>query len=175
MSSPIRRRQRGQALVEFAMIAPIFFVLLIAIFDIGRIVWAHNALENAAREGARYAIVHGGSVTTLCPTGPDQLARVFCDDYPVSPYDYTDNGTEAVRQTVERMAMGIGNDLAISVCYGRGCSGDAHADTNRRGAYVTVRVAATIPLIAAALFNSFVPGGFGPFVLDRSVTMIVNS
>src|SRR4029077_3264030 len=52
------RRGRGQALVEFALVIPIFLLLLIAIFDMGRAVFAYNTLTNAAREGARIAIVN---------------------------------------------------------------------------------------------------------------------
>jgi Flp pilus assembly protein TadG len=57
---PRRRRgtKRGQALVEFALVLPIFILLLVAIFDLGRAVFAYNTLTNAAREGARMAIVN---------------------------------------------------------------------------------------------------------------------
>jgi len=51
-------RRRGQALVEFALVLPIFILLLVAIFDLGRAVFAYNTLTNAAREGARMAIVN---------------------------------------------------------------------------------------------------------------------
>ena len=61
--SSLRRRsmragRRGQALVEFALVIPIFLLLLVAIFDLGRAVFAYNTLTNAAREGARLAIVN---------------------------------------------------------------------------------------------------------------------
>jgi len=53
-----KRVQRGQALLEFALVLPIFVLLLVAIFDLGRAVFAYNTLTNAAREGARMAIVN---------------------------------------------------------------------------------------------------------------------
>ena len=56
-----RRRgpsRRGQALVEFALVFPIAVLLLLAVFDVGRAVFAYNGLTNAAREGARLAIVN---------------------------------------------------------------------------------------------------------------------
>ena len=53
-----KQAQRGQALVEFALVIPIFLLLLVAIFDLGRAVFAYNTLTNAAREGARLAIVN---------------------------------------------------------------------------------------------------------------------
>jgi hypothetical protein len=51
-------RSRGQALVEFALVFPILMFLLLAVFDVGRGVFVYNALTNAAREGARLAIVN---------------------------------------------------------------------------------------------------------------------
>jgi Flp pilus assembly protein TadG len=53
-----RRSTRGQGLVEFALVIPLFLLVLIAIFDLGRAVFAYNTLTNAAREGARIAIVN---------------------------------------------------------------------------------------------------------------------
>ena len=61
MTAFSRRRshgRRGQALVEFALVLPIFILLLVAIFDLGRAAFAYNTLTNAAREGARMAIVN---------------------------------------------------------------------------------------------------------------------
>ncbi len=54
----LRERQtRGQALIEFALILPLLILLLLGIFDFGRAVYAYNTVNNAAREGARLAIV----------------------------------------------------------------------------------------------------------------------
>lgn len=54
----VRRKQpRGQALVEFALIFPILILVLVAVFDLGRLIFAYNDITNAARTGARVAIV----------------------------------------------------------------------------------------------------------------------
>lgn len=50
--------RRGQSLVEFALVFPIAILLLMAVFDVGRAVFAYNGLTNAAREGARLAAVN---------------------------------------------------------------------------------------------------------------------
>jgi hypothetical protein len=63
-----RDRSRAQALVEFAFVAPLFFLTLFAIIDFGRYVFYVQILNNAAREGARYAIVHGSN--SFQPAGP---------------------------------------------------------------------------------------------------------
>jgi Flp pilus assembly protein TadG len=53
-----KQRTRGQALMEFALVIPIFLLIVVALFDLGRAVFAYNTLTNAAREGARFAIVN---------------------------------------------------------------------------------------------------------------------
>jgi Flp pilus assembly protein TadG len=58
MSARKRRRQQGQALAEFAIVIPIFLLILFGIFDVGRAVYAYSSVTNAAREGARLAIVN---------------------------------------------------------------------------------------------------------------------
>ena len=65
-----RRRTRGQTLVEFALVAPLFFLLLFAIIEGGRFVFFYEVLNNATREGARYAIIHGSNAADGCPSGP---------------------------------------------------------------------------------------------------------
>jgi Flp pilus assembly protein TadG len=49
---------RGQALVEFGLILPIFVLVLVGLFDLGRAVYVYNTLNNAAREAVRVAIVN---------------------------------------------------------------------------------------------------------------------
>ena len=49
-----RRRERGQSLVETAIVVPILLLLVAAVVDFGRIFDAYIVLTNAVREGARY-------------------------------------------------------------------------------------------------------------------------
>lgn len=60
------RAQRGQALVEFALIFPLFMLVLMSIVVFGIYVFYNQQLENAAREAARYAATH--SASAQCPT-----------------------------------------------------------------------------------------------------------
>jgi Flp pilus assembly protein TadG len=64
-----RPKSRGQGLVEFALIIPVFLVLLSAAVDLGRVAYARIAVENAAREGAFQASVTPTSYTpgAACP------------------------------------------------------------------------------------------------------------
>lgn len=59
-------RRHGQALVEFALVFPLFLMLLVAIIVFGLYVFYNQQLANATREAARYAAVH--SSTAQCPT-----------------------------------------------------------------------------------------------------------
>lgn len=52
-----RRHQRGTTAVEFAIVALLFFTLLIGIMEMGRLLWTWNAAVEATRLGARLAVV----------------------------------------------------------------------------------------------------------------------
>ena len=63
-----RERQRGQGMVEFAIIVPVFLLLLMGMLEFG-FVFTHNlSLEYATREGARAGstLADGGGNTTTC-------------------------------------------------------------------------------------------------------------
>jgi Flp pilus assembly protein TadG len=53
-----QRSEHGQSLVEFALILPIFILVLAGLFDLGRAVFAYNTISNASRESVRVAIVN---------------------------------------------------------------------------------------------------------------------
>jgi len=82
-----RRRGHGQALLEFALSLPIFLLLLVALFDAGRAVFAFNTLTNAAREGARLAIVNQ-DVPTIVARAKNQTAIVELNDPSVRVHFY---------------------------------------------------------------------------------------
>ena len=73
-----RSRSRAQALVEFALVVPWFFLLLFGIIEAGRFIFYYETLSNATREGARYAIVNGAN-TLGCPSGPPAPGSSACD------------------------------------------------------------------------------------------------
>jgi hypothetical protein len=53
-----RRRDRGQALPEFALIAPIFFLLIFGVIQLGLIMASQNGLVNAVRDSTRKAATY---------------------------------------------------------------------------------------------------------------------
>ncbi len=44
--------------MEFALVLPVLILILIAILDFGRALYAYSVVANCAREGARFAIIH---------------------------------------------------------------------------------------------------------------------
>jgi Flp pilus assembly protein TadG len=52
-------RQRGATAVEFALVILIFFTFFLGILDFSRLLFTWNAANEAARAGARYAVVCG--------------------------------------------------------------------------------------------------------------------
>jgi Flp pilus assembly protein TadG len=53
----MNKRQRGLATVEFSIIGLLMMIVLFAVFEFGRLVWMWNTLSEAARRGARAAVV----------------------------------------------------------------------------------------------------------------------
>jgi Flp pilus assembly protein TadG len=68
MSRFRRDRERGQSLVEFALVLPIFMLLLFAIVDGGRVVFQNNELAQATRAVARVASTTCFQTTPACTT-----------------------------------------------------------------------------------------------------------
>ena len=59
---------RGQSVVEFALVLPVFLIILMGIIEFGLLMSDYVIVVNAAREGARYA--------TLGNTDDDVVAKV---------------------------------------------------------------------------------------------------
>jgi len=170
MSRVLLRSDRGQTLVEFALIVPILVMLLVGIFDLGHVLWTNDALSNAAREAARFAIVHGGSESTACPVGPAPGELVVPTASSSCPYPSP--SVQSIKDTAEQWLAGVGGTHHVYVCYGdvTSCTSDTNASgaTNVRGTRVTVTVTTDMGLSAPAVL------GLGPFHLSASTTMLVS-
>lgn len=122
------RQDEGQALVEFALILPVLLMLILGLFDVARAVWQENTLAYAAREGTRFAIVHGSA-----------------SDSPATQASHA-----AVDTVVRDAAVGVAN-IAVTVTYPDIISGTA---CNDRGCRVSVDATAPfVPLPSQYLLN----------------------
>ena len=76
--------QRGQAMVEFALVFLFIFFLFIAMMQFILLMYAYTTLADAAKDGVRYAVVHGtGTGVNLCSgpgTPPGSVSTVICND-----------------------------------------------------------------------------------------------
>jgi Flp pilus assembly protein TadG len=73
----------GSAIIEFAFVAILFFMLIFGIIEFGRLMLMYHHVGNAAREGTRYAIVHGS--TSLTPASAADVENYIKTISPVDP------------------------------------------------------------------------------------------
>jgi hypothetical protein len=72
-------KEKGQAQVEFALTVVFVMVLILSAIELTVMIYTYSVLADAAKEGVRYAIVHGtgvGASTCSGPGGPS----VTCTD-----------------------------------------------------------------------------------------------
>jgi len=82
---------RGQTIVEFALIAPVFFLLLFGIIDFGMALDQRITLQHAIREGARYGAVHTVCLDIQERTESQARNIIAAADVTVSYYDPDDS------------------------------------------------------------------------------------
>ena len=70
-----RPSRLGTAAVEFALVAPVFFLFVIGLIELGRMVMVQQALTNAAREGCRTAVL----ATTIDSADVDAAVRDYLE------------------------------------------------------------------------------------------------
>jgi Flp pilus assembly protein TadG len=71
-----RRRRSGATLVEGAVVLGVLFLLVLAMLDLGILVFRQHVLSSAARHLSREASVHGSRATLLGPWGPNNVGPV---------------------------------------------------------------------------------------------------
>jgi Flp pilus assembly protein TadG len=125
-----QQAQRGQTLVEMALIVPLFLMLMLGLLDFGRVLYAQHTFDQAAREGTRLALA-----------------------------DAANTGTKysAIRSAVVGAAPGTG--LTGAEVSGLGCSDCFYPDDVGSGGRVFVQVSKQVdlltPLVGQLLGGSF--------------------
>lgn len=61
----LRKSRRGAAAVEFAIVLPVFVLLVFGMIEYGRMVMVQQVITNASREGARRAVLDGSTVSQV--------------------------------------------------------------------------------------------------------------
>jgi Flp pilus assembly protein TadG len=67
------RKRRGASAVEFAIVAPVFFLVVLGIIEFGRMVMVQQVITNAAREGARIAVLDSATPARVTQRVNDYL------------------------------------------------------------------------------------------------------
>ncbi len=149
MTDRIRRRRhrhdrsRGQTLVEFALILPVFLMLTLGVVDGARVFSAYIAITNGAREGALYA-ASGTNYTKWCST----TSTVACPATATASNKSTDPDNIAFRIQQESTGLTQGSMLlSAPVCDTTPCSGASTTVT------VTVRYSMSlfVPFVSALM------------------------
>jgi Flp pilus assembly protein TadG len=139
-----RSRSRGQALVEFAIIVPVFMLLLFALLDFGRVIYAQQTIAQDAREGARAGLVAAldNPVTTASYQKIRDAALKMTPGVTLANANITGNAG-GCSQTVT-------DSVSASTCFfpdGVTCTNAASPPR------IVVKISVTVPLITPILSN----------------------
>jgi hypothetical protein len=99
-----RYSQRGQSVVEFALLAPIMMFLLFAILDLSRVYTAMSSVESAAREAADYGTSLGAerwSATNAAMTIAEMERRACTAASDLHDFAWTDADADGLIDTGE--------------------------------------------------------------------------
>jgi Flp pilus assembly protein TadG len=75
-----RADAKGQSLVEFILVLPVVFLLIVNVVNFGAFFYAWITVSNAARAGADYAILGGLSAGSPPTPTPTQVANIITQD-----------------------------------------------------------------------------------------------
>lgn len=103
-------RQEGQSLVEFALILPVFLILLFGVIEFGLLLYNQHVITNASREGARYGIVVRAPRRTAAEI--TAVVDTYCADHMVTFGPETPPTTNVAFTT-----QSFGDDLTVEVTF----------------------------------------------------------
>jgi len=117
-----RKGRNGSTLVEFAFVLIPLFAMIFGGIEMDRLALTHTALDNAARAGVRYAVVHG------CYGGPANVGNVvqtfarmgIIDSSQMSPSlscTAIASGSSAIHICYANSDQIIGSAVSVSVAY----------------------------------------------------------
>jgi Flp pilus assembly protein TadG len=139
-----RKSWSGQNLVEFAIVVPVFFLLLCALFDFGYAFYAQMTLQNAVRQAGRFAVT-GNRLPDPKHPGKD-LSRV-----------------DSIINTAKDSALGLDiSGIQVSSVAGGKNSAGGPGDT------VTVSITTDLHLVTPFIRELFGPQGVYRFTVNTS-------
>jgi Flp pilus assembly protein TadG len=121
---------RGTALLEFALSIMVVMFLIFWIWELVMLEYANNVLADAAKEGVRYAIVHGSNAA--CPSGPNSNTP-DCSNCTLTCPDTSAANVTAVVKDYANYSLHNVSSMTVVVHYpsdasGATCSADSSND-----------------------------------------------
>ena len=153
-----RPRGRGQTLVEFALVLPIFLVILMSLLDFGRVIYAQHTINQDAREGARVGAVSAdglsGAAFTTRYAAIRAAARVMAPAVPMTDASIAGDPARGCNN-VAGAVVGATPSMPVDPIVGAACfypSGVNNVELlTPPKVVVTIRV--TVPLLTPIISN----------------------
>lgn len=149
----ILRKIRGQTLIEFALLIPLLFLLIMGLFDVGRAIFYYAVLNTAVREGTRYAIVQSDCDYR---SNPNDCSSSYLDSYPLNCDAAQSTANINICSVVEDKLFNISELSSITIIID-------HPDANSNDPKISIDI--------SFLFSPITPG----LGLIGDLTMQVNS
>jgi Flp pilus assembly protein TadG len=99
--------QGGQATVEFALTTVFIVLLVVSTIELIMMIYTYNTMAGAAKEGVRYAIVHGSNSSS--PSGPSTGTSSDCST--------NITGVTNAVQSYAKLSFHNVSAMTVSVCY----------------------------------------------------------
>ena len=114
----IPRRQSGATLVEMAIIAPVFLMVLVSFIELSMMFFATLSMQYAIREGARFAITGRCSESSTANQKRYDTVIAKIRDNSLGMYDRTSpvisvNGTQYSSKTYSNAMFGAAGDIMV--------------------------------------------------------------
>ena len=88
-----RRNERGAAIVEFALVAPLLVTMVLGIAEFGRAYYVQTTISQAAREGVRVMALNNNAAAAIAATKAAAAPTLTLTNVTVSPASCVASGT----------------------------------------------------------------------------------
>jgi len=172
-----RDGRRAQAAVEMAILVPVFFYLLIGLFDIGRVAYTWATLSYAVREGARQAVLTGAppTVTDAIVYGTVKQAANAAGLTVSQPTCLHGNSSGTVDSASTTLNAGYIYILGSSATAADAPGGQASAAAAGSCRATTPALSGTYPLTVEAVFTFSPITPFVNLMMGNSITIKVTT
>lgn len=102
-----RVSQSGSAIVEFALVVPLYFLIIFALVQLGIVFAGYCGAQYAAQQGVRYAVVHGSESSNPCSSATISAY--------VAPYLWAAQRNRSTVTTTWNPNNGAGSTVTVSI------------------------------------------------------------